>query len=144
MTVMKAIGIGPASIMRSTQWLAVITMVIAIVNSMWIAPWAEEQQYRLLDKVKADPGFFALDSGRFMNLDNGKVVAYIDRLEGDKEKSLSRVYVLQQGDDKQPPSVVVSDSGSIRPDQHGLQWLTLNDGKRYDCLLYTSPSPRDS
>ena len=137
MTVMKAIGIGPASIMRSTQWLAVITMVIAIVNSMWIAPWAEEQQYRLLDKVKADPGFFALDSGRFMNLDNGKVVAYIDRLEGDKEKSLSRVYVLQQGDDKQPPSVVVSDSGSIRPDQHGLQWLTLNDGKRYE-----GPNPK--
>lgn len=132
MTVMKAIGIGPSSIMRSTQWLAVITMVIAIVNSMWIAPWAEEQQYRLLDKVKADPGFFALDSGRFMNLDNGKVVAYIDRLEGDKEKALSRVYVLQQGDDKNPPSVVVSDSGSIRPDQNGLQWLTLNDGKRYE------------
>lgn len=38
MTVMKAIGIGPASIMRSTQWLAAITMVIAIVNSMCDCP----------------------------------------------------------------------------------------------------------
>ena len=133
MTVMKAIGIGPRSIMQSTQWLAAITMVLAIVNSMWIAPWAEEQQYRLLDKVKADPGLFILDSGRFMNLDNGKVVAYVDRMEGDKRsKDLTRVYVLQQGDEKQPPSVVLSDSGSIQPDEQGLQWLTLNDGKRYE------------
>jgi lipopolysaccharide export system permease protein len=28
--------------------------------------------------------------------------------------------------------VVISDSGNIQPDQNGLQWLTLNNGKRYE------------
>ena len=132
MTVMRAVGLGPNSTMMATQLLACLTMVVALFNSMWLTPWAEEQQYRVLDKVKADPGFFALDSGRFMNLDNGKVVAYIDRLDGKSEKKLTRIYILQQGSDAQAPSVVVSDSGSIKSDGSGLQWLTLNDGKRYE------------
>ncbi len=34
-------------------------------------------------KSKPIQDFPALDSGRFMNLDNGKVVAYIDQLEGE-------------------------------------------------------------
>ena len=132
MTVMRAVGMGPGSAMMATQVLACLTLLLALLNSMWLAPWAEEQQYRLLDKVKADPGFFALDSGRFMNLDSGKVVAYIDRLDGKHEKKLTRIYILQQGSDAQAPSVVVSDSGSIKSDGMGLQWLTLNDGKRYE------------
>ena len=132
MTVMRAVGMTPVSTMAVTQLLAVITMGVAALNTMWISPWAEEQQYRLLDKVKADPGLFALDSGRFMNLDNGKVVAYIDRLEGEGVKELSRIYILQQGDAKQAPTVVVSDTGNIQRDGNGLQWLTLNDGKRYE------------
>ena len=132
MTVMRAVGMTPASTMAVTQLLAVITMGVAALNTMWISPWAEEQQYLLLDKVKADPGLFALDSGRFMNLDNGKVVAYIDRLEGEGVKELSRIYILQQGDAKQAPTVVVSDTGNIQRDGNGLQWLTLNDGKRYE------------
>ena len=97
MTVMRAVGVGPASTMGIAQLLALLTMLVSGVNAMWIAPWAEEQQYQLLDQVKADPGLFALDSGRFMNLDNGKVVAYIDKLEGEGVKELSRIYVLQQG-----------------------------------------------
>ena len=132
MTVMRAVGLGPASTMHIAQALALLTMLLSGFNAMWIAPWAEEQQYQLLDKVKADPGLFALDSGRFMNLDNGKVVAYIDKLEGEGVKELSRIYILQQGDAKQAPSVVVSDSGSIQHDEKGLQWLTLNNGKRYE------------
>ncbi len=132
MTVMRAVGVGPLSTMATTQLLALLITGVAILNTMWITPWAEEQQYRVLDKAKADPGLFALDSGRFMNLENGKVVAYIDKLEGKGVKELSRIYILQQGDAKQAPSVVVSDSGNIQPDQNGLQWLTLNNGKRYE------------
>ena len=132
MTVMRAVGVGPASTMGIAQLLALLTMLVSGVNAMWIAPWAEEQQYQLLDQVKADPGLFALDSGRFMNLDNGKVVAYIDKLEGEGVKELSHIYVLQQGDAKQAPTVVVSDSGNIQRDGNGLQWLTLNNGKRYE------------
>ncbi len=132
MTVMRAVGVGPASTMGVAQVLALCTMLVSGINAMWIAPWAEEQQYQLLDQVKADPGLFALDSGRFMNLDNGKVVAYIDKLEGEGVKELSRIYVLQQGDAKQAPTVVVSDSGNIQRDGNGLQWLTLNNGKRYE------------
>lgn len=132
MTVMRAVGLGPASTMHIAQALALLTMLISGFNAMWVAPWAEEQQYQLLEKVKADPGLFALDSGRFMNLDNGKVVAYIDQLEGEGVKTLSRIYILQQGDAKQAPSVVVSDSGSIQQDGKGLQWLTLNNGQRYE------------
>ncbi len=129
---MRDEGVGPASTMGVAQVLALCTMLVSGINAMWIAPWAEEQQYQLLDQVKADPGLFALDSGRFMNLDNGKVVAYIDKLEGEGVKELSRIYVLQQGDAKQAPNVVVSDSGNIQRDGNGLQWLTLNNGKRYE------------
>ncbi len=45
MTVMRAVGMTPTSTMAVTQLLAVITMGVAALNTMWISPWADEQQY---------------------------------------------------------------------------------------------------
>lgn len=132
MTVMRAVGIGPGWIMRSSLGLALLTMLIAAGNTFWLTPWAERQQAELLDEAKADPGLFALDSGRFINLDDGKVVAYIEGLEGKESKQLSRLYVLQQGKGNEGPSVVISDAGHIGHDESGEQWLTLSDGRRYE------------
>lgn len=132
MTVMRAIGLGPSNAMYATQFLALLTLMVAVFNTMWLTPWAEDQQNQLIDKVKADPGIFALDSGRFMSLDGGRVVAYIEQLEGKDVKQMHRIYVLHQGSESQSPNVVVSDSGNIQTDKQGLQWLTLNNGKRYE------------
>lgn len=132
MTVMRAVGIGPGWIMRSALWLALLTTVVAALNTLWLTPWAERRQVEVLDEAKADPGLFALDSGRFINLDDGKIVAYIESMDGKANRQLSRLYVLQRSDDKQGPSVVISDRGELNHDAQGIQWLTLRDGKRYE------------
>lgn len=132
MTVMRAVGIGPGWIMRSALSLALLSTLVAAVNTLWLTPWAERRQVEVLEEAKADPGLFALDSGRFINLDDGKVVAYIEAMDGKANRQLSRLYVLQQGDAKQGPSVVISDRGELNHDAQGIQWLTLRDGKRYE------------
>ncbi len=132
MTVMRAVGIGPEWIMRSALALALLTTLVAAFNTMWLTPWAERRQTEVLDEAKADPGLFALDSGRFINLDDGRVVAYLEGLEGKENKQLNRLYVLQQGKGDEGPSVVISDTGHIAHDAQGIQWLTLSDGRRYE------------
>lgn len=131
MTVMKAVGMGPGKIMRATLILALFWMGVALVNSLWLNPWSREQIYQIRDQVQSDPGFAVLREARFMSLDGGRIVAYVEELKPDSAGDrLNRLFVVQRGQSQQAPSVVVADGGRIH-ERNGGQWLTLEEGRRY-------------
>lgn len=131
MTVMHAVGFSHRFVMRNAMVLALLTAAFAVFNTGWIAPFAKEREYQVIDEFKADPGVSFLQSGRFMELDKGHLVAYIQDLD-DKGVRLQKIFVLQRADGNRPPSVVVASEGVVSVDNNGLQWLTLKDGSRYE------------
>lgn len=131
MTVMHAVGFSHRFVMRSAMVLALLTAAVAAFNTGWIAPQAKEREYQVIDEFKADPGISFLQAGRFMELDKGRLVAYIQDLN-DKGSKLQKIFVLQRSLDGKPPSVVVATEGVVTVDSNGLQWLTLKDGSRYE------------
>ncbi|WP_421229659.1 LPS export ABC transporter permease LptF [Aeromonas enteropelogenes] len=131
MTVMHAVGFSHRFVMRSAMLLALLTAAVAAFNTGWIAPQAKEREYQVIDEFKADPGVSFLQAGRFMELDKGRLVAYIQDLNENGSK-LQKVFVLQRAEGNKPPSVVVADEGVVSVDDDGLQWLTLKDGSRYE------------
>lgn len=131
MTVMRAVGIGPGKIMTVTLVLALLWTVAALANSLWLNPWSKAQIYQVREQVKSDSGISLLRQARFMNLDNGRVVAYIEQLNpADAGSSLNRLFVVQRGQTNQAPSIVVANSGRFQ-ERDGGQWLTLDKGRRY-------------
>ncbi|WP_168388243.1 LPS export ABC transporter permease LptF [Zobellella endophytica] len=131
MTVMRAVGMGPGRIMRTTLVLALCWTAVALFNSLWLNPWSKAQVYQLLEEVKADPGFAVLREARFMSLDGGRIVAYVEELESDADGNrLNRLFVAQRAQGQQAPAIVVADGGRIH-EREGGQWLTLEEGRRY-------------
>ncbi|MGY3868445.1 LPS export ABC transporter permease LptF [Aeromonas crassostreae] len=131
MTVMHAVGVSPRRVMLTTMVLALLTALVAGFNTGWVAPLAKEREYQVIDEFKADPGISFLQAGRFMDLDGGKLVAYIQDLN-DKGSVLQKIFVLQRAQGTTPPSVVIATEGQVTVDENGLQWLTLKDGSRYE------------
>ena len=121
---------GPRSVLGITLVLALVTMLLATLNTMWLAPLAREVEYQLLDRARSDPTLTALVGGRFLNVDDGRLVAYVDELE-DAGTGLRRVFLLQKPRAGQEPTILVADSGKLSVDKDGLQWLTLKNGRRY-------------
>ncbi|MGL5036482.1 MAG: LPS export ABC transporter permease LptF [Aeromonas sp.] len=131
MTVMHAVGFSHRFVMNSAMLLALLTAGVAVLNTGWIAPLAKEREYQVIDEFKADPGISFLQAGRFMELDKGRLVAYIQDLNENGSK-LQKIFVLQLDITGNPTSVVVASEGSVTMDKNGLQWLTLVDGSRYE------------
>ncbi|MCC4264968.1 LPS export ABC transporter permease LptF [Oceanimonas baumannii] len=131
MTVMKAVGMGPGRIMRTTMVLALVWTAVALFNSLWLNPWAKAQMYQLREEVKADPGFAVLREARFMSLDGGRIVGYVEELgEDDEGNRLNQLFVVQQGQAQRAPAIVVAEAGRLHEREDG-QWLTLEKGQRY-------------
>jgi lipopolysaccharide export system permease protein len=130
MTVLRAIGVGPSYVMKVSLVLALLTTAVAVTNTMWLAPMAREKQTQLLDAAKADPLSVPLESGRFLSLDKGQLVAYVEDVQ-ESGRSLQRIFLLQRSDKPEEAAVVVAASGNLTTDAKGIPWVTLSNGKRY-------------
>ncbi|TXH62347.1 MAG: LPS export ABC transporter permease LptF [Tolumonas sp.] len=130
MTVLRSVGVGPSYIMRVTLLLAALTTVLATVNTMWLVPMAREKQAQLLDEAKSDPLSVPLESGKFLSLDDGKFVAYVEDVQKDA-RDLQHIFVLQRNPDPKQAAVIVATEGHLTTDAQGVQWVTLTNGRRY-------------
>jgi lipopolysaccharide export system permease protein len=137
MTVLRAIGMGPSYIMKISLVLAFLTTAVALFNTLWVSPIAREKQTQLLDAAKADPLSVPLESGRFLNLDKGQLVAYVEDVQ-QGGRSLQRIFLLQRDSNPEESAVIVAASGHLTTDSNGTPWVTLSDGKRYAGTLPTT------
>lgn len=133
MTVLKACGVSEWYVVRVTLVSSVILAFFAAFLTMYVAPWASEQEYQLKEKAKADAGLSALRAGRFQQTGNEKAVVFIHSIEkGGKE--LNKVFVAQLPDSEKGnlARLVYAQQGMVIESQSGEQQLVLSDGKRYE------------
>ena len=133
-TVMNATGMGNALLIRSAFYLALLTGSFAAFNSLWLTPWANDQELKVLEKLEADSGLNLLMAGQIQSTPDGRAVIFIDSMS-EQNKTLHQVFVAQPlPSDKMRPNVVVADLGHISELEDGRQVLELDQGVRYEGL----------
>jgi len=133
MTVLKACGVSEWYVVRVTLISSVGLAILAASLTMYLAPWASEQEYQLKEQAKADAGLSALRAGRFQQTGNEKAVVFIHNIEnGGKE--LNKVFVAQLPDTEKDDlaRLVYAEQGVVVEAINGEQQLVLTDGKRYE------------
>ncbi|MCG9695849.1 LPS export ABC transporter permease LptF [Shewanella sp. Isolate11] len=132
MVVFHGVGISEWYITRVTLLLAVFNMLFTGFLSIYVTPWAEETQNRVLEKAQSEAGLAALTQGRFQTSPNGRAVLFVERIGRDNR--LDKVFVAQlpePTDALGQVNIVVAQGGSVVEDSSGAQRLKLNDGIQY-------------
>ncbi|WP_025819450.1 LPS export ABC transporter permease LptF [Shewanella marina] len=140
MVVLHSVGVSEWYVTRVTLLVAVINMVITAVLSVYVAPWAEEQQNVVLEKAQSEAGLAALVQGRFQTSPDGRAVLFVERIG--KDNQLKKVFVAQLPDPEHESgltNIVVAKGGKVVENASGSQQLQLDDGVRYQ----TGPDNKD-
>ncbi|MCL9775020.1 LPS export ABC transporter permease LptF [Vibrio methylphosphonaticus] len=129
-TVMNATGIGNKFLIRAAMYLAAITCALAAFNAFWLAPWTQEQEVQIREKLASENSVELLQTGQFQRTPDGTSVIFIDSI---KDKKLENVFVAQLSPrDTVLPSVISSQSGEVKELSDGRQIIALYDGVRYE------------
>ncbi|GAA4871727.1 LPS export ABC transporter permease LptF [Ferrimonas pelagia] len=138
MTVLHAVGISEWYVTRVTLLLAFIMAILSGTTALWVAPWAQEREYQVLEQAESEAGLAALVQGRFQRAANGKGVIYV---EGLSKGNLDTVFVAQVPDadatTTDETALVLANSGRIVEANDGSQRLQLNEGARISGVLNT-------
>ncbi|WP_115717676.1 LPS export ABC transporter permease LptF [Gallaecimonas mangrovi] len=128
MPVLHACGISEWYVARVTLVVALLFAFIAGNITLWMAPWAMEQQYQLLEKAQSSSGLATLQEGRFQLTANNKAVVFIENID---DGQLDKVFVAQLPGAGEPPSVLMAKGGAVSQNEQGNDTLELNQGYRY-------------
>jgi lipopolysaccharide export system permease protein len=129
-TVMNATGIGNQFLVRAALYLALITSILAAVNSLWLSPWSLDKESKLMAQLAAQNSVELLQQGSFQKTPDGSSVVFIDSVEN---KKLKNVFVAQLVPrDSILPSVMYSESGDVKQLSDGRQIISLYNGVRYE------------
>lgn len=129
-TVMHACGVGKKTLLNAALILSLFTGIIAAANVIWLSPWSQANQDRVLAEAQANPGVATLVEGQFQKDSQGNVVLFVGNVSGNQFNDVFLAQVRARGD--QQPSVVVADSGHIVQNEDGTQVIHLNEGTRYE------------
>jgi lipopolysaccharide export system permease protein len=129
-TVMNATGIGNKFLIRAAMYLAVLTTSLAAFNAFWLAPWTQEQEVQIRERLASENSVELLQTGSFQRTPDGSSVVFIDSI---KDKKLTNVFVAQLNPrDSVLPSVISAKSGDVKELSDGRQVIALYDGVRYE------------
>lgn len=133
MTVLKACGVSEWYVVRLTLISSASLALLAGLLTLYIAPWASEQEAQLKERIEAESGLAALRAGRFQQTGDEKAVVFIHEIN-DGGKKLYKVFYAQSGDDtnQQSSQLVYAETGSVVELANGAQQLILTNGKRYE------------
>ncbi len=126
---MWACGITPKTILGSLLPVICIFVVIEMMFSLHISPWANGQITRIRNHVKLNADVDVLDSGRFNIFANGGRVIYVENITD--EGILRHVFLrIRKGKNT---SVVYADQAYIKTDESsGARYIVFIQGQRYD------------
>ncbi len=135
MVVLRSIGVSPSKIMYIMLVVATMTALFCAYIVLYISPKALKAQSDLMQEAKTNITFLPIESGRFVNFSN-RFDIYIEEVSSDnKEKKISKVYVMQDTFSKNS-SLIIAKEGYLKSDEKGVVWLYLNDGERYEGPLF--------
>ncbi|WP_199611211.1 LPS export ABC transporter permease LptF [Flocculibacter collagenilyticus] len=137
MSVLHACGVSEWYVTRVTLIFALILSMITGGVTLFVAPWAAEQEYQVRDKADADTGLSSIISGRFQVSGNKKAVIFVEDINR-QGNMLNRVFVAQMpqiGEADDRTTVVYAERGDIAEEATGAQKLVLHNGKQYQNSL---------
>ncbi len=133
MTVMRACGISEWYVTRVMLALSVLIMVVTGAITLYLAPTAAENEYRLREKATSEAGLAAIIPGRFQQTGNEKAVIFVHDIDP-QDDSLQRVFLSQHHNDpeQQRVRVVYAEAGTVQQNPDGTRNLVLKEGVQYE------------
>ncbi len=130
MTALTACGVSMGRIVRTILLFALAFAAVVAFVSLYIKPWAEEQSYKILDKLEASAEIRGIASGRFTESAHGDGVFYVERVTADR-KHMSNVFVRYR--QKGRPVVLTAKRAYQKVNAAtGDRYMVLVDGHRYE------------
>ncbi|TAA47258.1 LPS export ABC transporter permease LptF [Corallincola spongiicola] len=134
MVVLRACGVSEWYVARVTLAAAIFLGLIGGATSLYLKPWAEEQQLQLLEDADASAGLSTLVAGQFKQTFDGKSVVFVEKMSRDG-RTLFKVFLAQTpsiNERHKNFSIVVSDMGSVQEAKNQPSMLVLNEGTRWE------------
>lgn len=122
-------GVSVRRIYRSVVMLALIIAALVAGLSFYVAPWAEEQSYRMVDAQSSQPLLSGVVAGRFAEPAGADGVLYFERSSRDGDLMYD-VFIQQHR--REGEVVLSAQRGRRWSDGSGGQYLLLMDGYRYE------------
>lgn len=129
MVALWAGGVGMRRVLGSMLWFLLGFAVVAGVVALYVSPHAMNARETLRAKAKEESEMSALLPGRFVELRDGKLVAYVQSAAGDG-RSMEKAFA-QWSDGAQQDVVVAERAYFTEPDETGARFVVLEDGYRY-------------
>lgn len=133
MNILHACGVSEWYITRVTLVFSFVMTLLTAGVTLYLSPWAAEQEYVVREQAQADAGLSSIVAGRFQETSNKKAVIFVQNMR-DSGSKLNKVFVAQMpdkesGDDKS--TVVYANQGEILEGPSGELKLSLEDGSQY-------------
>ncbi|AOU98381.1 LPS export ABC transporter permease LptF [Acidihalobacter yilgarnensis] len=130
MTAIQAAGVSPLRLYGGLMLLGLPMALLSLYLMLMAYPWASQQSVVIQHEGQQRMDFAGVESGRFMGLDGGRVVAFVANLSG-QGKRLEDIFV--HAVDNGVPVVLSAHSGTLQIERDkGLRVLSLINGTRYD------------
>jgi lipopolysaccharide export system permease protein len=130
MTVLAAVGAGPARILSTILSLSVAVALLVSALSLYVSPWAIGKINELKARAQAASEITGLTPGRFKESRSGDRVIYVEHIAPDR-RGMNNVFIQNREQGKL--SIVSAERGLQRVDQEsGDQFIVLESGQRYE------------
>ncbi|MEZ8144608.1 LPS export ABC transporter permease LptF [Enterovibrio norvegicus FF-454] len=133
-TVMNATGIGNKFLIHAALYLALLTGAVAAFNALWLTPWANDKEIKVMESLESDSGLELLVQGQIQTTPDGQAVVFVNEIT-ESGQNLHNVFIAQPVPrDTMRPNVIVAEKGFVSELPDGRQVLDLNTGVRYEGL----------
>lgn len=105
--VMFACGLSWRALIKTVMMIAMVVAVLVGVLSFWLVPTMLSHRDILKANAQNKNQVGAIQSGRFMMLNNGQNVVYIGKADADK-KSMKDLFMYESAKGKQPPKLTLA------------------------------------
>ena len=128
--VMSACGVGLPFLLKRISGLSVFFAMLVAVLSLYLSPWAEQQQAVLEKQAESMSDIAGIASGRFKEFNRGDGVFYVEKVAKDGH-TMQNIFISVNRNGKQ--SVLVAKQGQQNNDldSHS-RMIDVSDGYRYE------------
>jgi lipopolysaccharide export system permease protein len=132
MTVMRACGVGEQDVMKQLMRPTLVLAALTAIMTLFLMPWAAEQQQQVLDTQVAEAELSLLTPGRFQESGDKQSVLYVEKFG--EEEALSGVFFATVPKPENAKfTVLASERGSHwQGEDEAERYLVLNEGFRYE------------
>ncbi|HZX69676.1 MAG TPA: LPS export ABC transporter permease LptF [Rhodanobacter sp.] len=135
MHVLASSGMGPAGLLRPMALLGAVLVLITLLVSLWLGPWAVRTSDAMVTAANRSVIAAGLDAGRFTSLPGKGGIIFVDSLSRDGSR-LGRTFVAAQRTSKEGEvhlKVVSAASGRLYQESDGAgRFIAFEDGWQYD------------